>query len=634
MKEQQRGDVVYLEAFKAGIAPDPILTVSEWADRYRVLSTKSSRESGRWRTSRTPYLREPMDALSASSPVRSVVFMKGAQIGGTEMGNNWIGYSVHHDPCPMLGVLPTVDMAKRASRQRIDPMFEDTPELRERVRPARSRDSGNTMLSKEFPGGIIVLTGANSAVGLRSMPFGKGFYDEVDAWPGDVDGEGDPEMIADRGTRTYTNSKTLKVSTPTIGGRSRIERAYQETDRRRYWVPCPDCGKKQVLVWKGVQWEQGDPSTAHYCCEHCGVLIPEYKKTEMLKGGEWIPEDPSKSNEARGYHLSSLYSPVGWFSWADCAAMFMKTKGKPAALRVFVNTVLGETYEERGEAPPWGKLYRRREAYKIGTVPAGGLFLVCGVDVQDDYIQSEVVAYGRNKESWSIDQQVFDGDTSSEEPFDALFSYLGKSFPRADGAELRILRCAIDTGYRTSHVYGMIRAQGRPGLLMAVKGREGGTQIISIPRKVDVSHGGKTLARGLKLWTVGADLAKAELYGWLRAEPPNHPEEEGYPTGFCHFPEYEEEWFKQLTAEQVVPRLVRGYRRYVWEKTRDRNEALDCRVYARAAAAAIGMDRMTESDWDELEGRSNAPKRAEKKSTTRTKRKPMGYLDRRKNRRR
>src|SRR5919108_6244665 len=214
---------------------------SNRADRYRVLSQRAASEPGRWRTERTPYLREIMDCLSPTSPVERIVFMKGAQVGGTECGNNWIGYVIHQAPGPMMAIQPTVEMAKRNSKQRIDPLIEESEVLRKRVSDPRSRDSGNTILSKEFPGGVLVMTGANSAVGLRSMAARYLFLDEVDAYPGDVEGEGDPIKLALARTRTFARRKVFLVSTPKITGMSRIEKAYEESDRRQYWVPCPVC---------------------------------------------------------------------------------------------------------------------------------------------------------------------------------------------------------------------------------------------------------------------------------------------------------------------------------------------------------------------------------------------------------
>ncbi|MGH8573986.1 MAG: phage terminase large subunit family protein, partial [Gammaproteobacteria bacterium] len=295
-------------AWREGLTPDPLLTVSEWADRHRMLSTKASAEPGRWRTHRTPYLQAIMDCLSPTSPVERVVFMKGGQVGGTECGNNWIGYVIHHAPGPMMAVSPTVEMAKRNSKQRVDPLIEESPVLRELIAPHRSRDSGNTILAKEFRGGVLVMTGANSAVGLRSMPVRYLFLDEVDGYPGDVEGEGDALSLACARTRTFARRKIFIVSTPTITGVSSIEREFEASDQRRYFVPCPQCGHRQWLRFEQLRWTRGKPETASYVCESCSAEIGEHHKTWMLEHGEWRAMAPENAGKTAGFHLSSLYS--------------------------------------------------------------------------------------------------------------------------------------------------------------------------------------------------------------------------------------------------------------------------------------------------------------------------------------
>jgi len=304
-----------LRAWRRGMRPDADLTVSEWADAHRWLSSRASAEPGRYRTARTPYLRGIMDALSPSHPAQRISFMKAAQVGATEAGNNWIGFVIHHAPGPMLAVLPTVEMAKRTSRGRIDPLIEDSPALKERVSPARSRDAGNSMLSKEFPGGILVLTGANSATGLRSMPARYVFLDEVDAYPASADEEGDPVTLAEARTTTFAHRrKVFMVSTPTIRGLSRIEREFEASDQRRYFVPCPHCGHRQWLQFERLRWAKRRPETAAYHCEGCERPIAEHHKTEMLARGEWRATAVATDPTAIGFHLSALYSPIGWKS--------------------------------------------------------------------------------------------------------------------------------------------------------------------------------------------------------------------------------------------------------------------------------------------------------------------------------
>jgi phage terminase large subunit GpA-like protein len=370
-----------------GLRPEPALTVSEWADQHRILSGKAASEAGPWRTDRTPYLRDIMDALSVTSPAQRIVFMKGAQIGATEAGVNWIGYVIHHAPGPMLVVWPTVDMGKRNSKQRIAPLVEETPALRAIVKEARSRDSGNTLLSKEFPGGILVITGANSSVGLRSMPVRFLFLDEADAYPGDVDGEGDPIALAESRTRTFRQRRKIFIpSTPTIAGRSRVEREYLRSDQRRYFVPCPHCKSMQLLRFPQLRWPKGEPHKAEYQCEACSQPIGEQHKTEMLRRGQWRAT-ATGDGRTIGFHLSSLYSPVGWMSWGEIAEKFLAAQGDAELMKEFVNTVLGETWQARGDAPEWQDVYRRRDTYRSGTVPRGTLILFGGVDVQKDRLE-------------------------------------------------------------------------------------------------------------------------------------------------------------------------------------------------------------------------------------------------------
>jgi phage terminase large subunit GpA-like protein len=550
-----------------------------------------------------------MDCLSPSSPVERVVFMKGAQIGGTECGNNWIGYIIHQAPGPMMAVQPTVEMAKRNSKQRIDPLIEESKALRELVRDPRSRDSGNTVLAKEFPGGVLVMTGANSAVGLRSMAARYLFLDEIDAYPGDVEGEGDPVNLATARTRTFARRKILLVSTPRISGSSRIEAAFEDSDQRQYWIPCPHCSEYQVLTFAQLRWPKGEPELAVYICEHCGQEIQNHHKQWMLPRGEWRAAAPGQG-KAAGFHLSSLYSPVGWFSWADAAEMFTEAQKNPALLQVFVNTVLGQTWKLQGEAPEWQRLYDRREDYEIGTVPRGGLFLTAGIDIQKDRIEVEVVAWGRGKESWSVDYQVLEGRTAEAAVWQKLTALLETHYPAESGARLIIVKVAIDSGYATPEVYAWARQHGGTRAVV-IKGDARSAAPVGQPSPIDVGPRGNRVRWGIKVWPVNGAMIKEELYRWLHLDRPTEESGETFPPGYCHFPKYSEEYFKQLTAEQLVTRIVKGYRRPEWQKTRERNEALDCRVYARAAAAVFGMDRFSEVTWrsleDQLEQASQKP---------------------------
>ncbi len=590
----------YSRTFASGLIPPERLTVSEWADRHRWLPDISS-EPGRWRTSRTPYLAGVMDALSAHEPAAEVVFMKGSQIGATEAGNNWLGYIIDHAPAATMMVLPTQDLSDRNSQTRIRTLIRDTEVVRDKVAPENSRSSANKLKLKEFPGGLLILTGANSASGLRSTAAKYLFLDELDAFQVELGAEGNPVLLAERATRTFPRRKVFKVSTPLVEGVSNIQKSYEDSDQAQYHVPCPHCGTFQVLSWKQVSWEEGKPETAKYACEECGVLISNHEKTGMLAAGKWIARFPDRSHKIRGFHLSALYSPVGWFSWADAAVQFVKAGKNPTRLKVFVNTVLGETWKEKGEAPEWSVLYHRRLSYEPGTVPAGGLFLTAGVDVQDDRLECEVVAWGREKRSWSVEYYVFPGRPEDREPWVELDRLLTRSYMHENGrTELSIQRLACDSAHKSNLVYDWVRQQGL-NRAMAIRGM-GPTYKVAVgqPKAVDVDLGGRKIARGCQMWPIGVSMLKGELYGWLRSQKPTDPKEP-LPVGWCEFPQYPEEFFQQLCAEQIVVRYQRGYRSHVWEKTRNRNEALDCRVYARAAAAACGLDRMSDQDWLNLE---------------------------------
>jgi len=591
--------------FFRGLKPEPILQLDEWADNYRYLSQKSSAEPGRWRTNRTPYLREIMRELSTGSPTKEIVFMKGAQIGGSECGINWLGYIIDHAPGPTMAVQPTVDLAKKFSRQRIDSLIEESPRLRDKVKSVKDKEAGNNMLTKNFAGGILLLTGANSAVGLRSMPARYIFLDEVDAYPQNVDGEGNPISLARARSRTFkTKRKILQVSTPTIQGRSNIENAYEKSDRRKYFVPCPHCKWMQPLQWKQMRWVDNDPSTTKYICLECNEEIEERFKTQMLNRGEWVAENPD--SKVAGFHLSSLYSPLGWYSWSDAVGEFIEAQGKPDQLRTFVNTVLGETWVEKGDAPDWRRLYERRELYKVNTVPTGGAFLTAGIDVQKDRLEMQVVAWGKGKESWVIDYRVFPGDTADASalgPWESVRKVLQESWVREDKGELSIRLCAIDSGYNTQAVYDFVR-RFPSNRVIATKGQDSLQMLIGSPNAVDVWQNGKRIRRGLKVWSIGASMAKSEFYGLLRLDKPTDDElaVSGYPPGFVHFPELGEEYFKQLTAEQLQRKLVKGFTRFEWVKAYERNEALDTFILCRAAAAVVGIDRFTERHWQEMRG--------------------------------
>jgi phage terminase large subunit GpA-like protein len=587
-----------LIGFLYGMKPEPRLTVSEWADLHRYLSSTSSSEPGRWRTSRTPYLRKIQDYLSSASIVQEIILMKGAQLGLTEAGFNWIGYIIDIAPAPTLMVQPTDAMVKRASKMRFDPMIEATPRLRDKIKTARSRDSGNTMTQKDFPGGAVVLTGANSPVGLRSMPAKNVFMDEVDAYPNDLDGEGSPIALAKARTRTFPKKKIFVVSTPTIKGKSIIEKEFDTTDKQYYFVPCPHCGGEQTLIWDQMRWEPGKPDTVRYQCIHCNEMIEERYKTVMLEKGDWRATAPENINPIRvGFHINSLYSPYGWYSWADAVKDYETGEKDINEKKTFTNTVLGLTWQDEGEAPPWENIYNRRESYPTNTVNKDVCFLTAGVDIQKDRIELEIVGWCRGKRSYSIDYRVLLGKTEEQEVWEKLWKTLSETFMREDGCILPIQMTCIDHGYNSTYVYEFCKKHDN-GRIVPVKGQERQSILVAPPRSVNYTHTGKKIGR-VKLWNIGVSMMKQELYGWLRLEK---AEDGTPPDGYCHFPQYAQHYFRGLTAEQLEFKIVKGFRKYEWVKKYERNEPLDCRNYARAAACIVGMDRFTPESWDEISG--------------------------------
>lgn len=589
-------------AWAAGLRPPPVLTVSEWADANRILPQKSSAEPGPWRTDRTPYLREPMDEMGATSDTEEVVLQWAAQLGKSEGLLNVLGYYIDHSPGPLMHVQPTVELAKRFSRQRINPLVEDTPALRGRVAEVHTRDARASMLAKEFMGGVLIITGANSAVGLRSMPALLLELDEVDGYPQDVDNEGSPIDLAEARQTTFARRKRIKASTPALGGSSAIEAAYEASDQRRYYVPCPHCGEMQPLEFARLVWTRLGlaPEDAVYLCRGCEQPIEERFKPAMLAHGEWRPENADGEPGVRGYHLNGLYSPLGWLSWGRIARRFVRVHKNPLKLRVFTNTVLAETWREKVEAPEWERLHERAQAglYALGTVPRGGLVLTAGADVQKDRIVVEVVAWGRGKATWSVDYGVLPGDTADLEggPWKQLDELLARTYTHEDGAELPIRMLVVDSGYNTQEVYSWCRRYPM-NRVIAAKGVAKSPLLVGTPSPVDITMRGKRPVYGYKVWPVCGSIAKAELYGWLGLKAPGPGEP--LPAGWCSFPSYDADYFQQLTAEHLVQRRNRrGFVSLEWELIAGReNHILDCRVYARAAAAVLGIDRWKDVDY-------------------------------------
>lgn len=572
--QSQRLEARLREAITTSLKPPPRLNVSDWADTYRQLSSESSAEAGKWSTSRAEYQRGMMNAVS-DPDIENVVLMTAAQIGKTELINNVVGYHIHQDPAPMLVVQPTLEMAQTWSKDRLAPAIRDTPALSDKIKNPRSRDSGNTTLHKVFSGGHVTACGANSPSSLASRPCRIILCDEVDRYPISAGTEGDPVGLAKRRSATFWNRKIILVSTPTEKGASRIEQAYEESDKRKYFVPCPDCGEHQVLVWSNVRWEKDQPKTAEYTCEHCGSLWPDVKRFRAIRQGEWRATAEGDGKTA-GFHLSGLYSP--WTPMEDTVRDFLAAKRDPMRLKTWVNTFLGETWEEQGDQIDEYDLIERREDWGP-DLPEEVLMLTAGIDVQDDRLEYEIVGWGRGEESWSIRYETLYGDPSTAELWMRLDTALGEIYNHPSHGEMVLRSACIDTGgHYTQQVYNYARQRaGRR--VFAIKGVGGeGKPIVGRPTKNNIGK--------INLFPVGTDTAKELVYSRLKMQTPGE--------GYCHFPEgRNEEFFRMLTAEKKMTKYFKGRPRREWVKIRSRNEALDCRVYATAALAILNLNLET-----------------------------------------
>ncbi|MBV7529026.1 phage terminase large subunit family protein [Chitinophaga sp. sic0106] len=590
-------DLTVIRGFQDGLMPDPSMTVSEWSDERRLLP-ETSAEPGRWKTSRTPYTREIMDKLSIKDPAQKVVVKKGSQVGFTEVGNNWVGYTIDMAPAAFLYIMPTDAMMKKTAKQRIEKMIEATPSLRSKIAKTRAKDSSNTLLYKEFNGGFITMVGANSPVGLSSTPIRFVYGDEIDRYPESVGDEGSAVDLADTRTSTYgSRRKVFLTSTPTRKGSSQIDIEFEKTGQRYYNVPCPLCGVLQVLQFEQLRYSPGKYRDVKYECPHCNGQFEERHKTKMLNAGIWMPLAPEKEDGYTfGYHLSAMYSPHGMYSWAKMAQDYEDAKGSTAKTIVFTNTKLGECYDPaKGEKPSWELIYERAEDYKANTPFPSVVFITAGVDVQADRLEIEIVGWMPGRRSQSLDYIVITGNTAHDDVWTELTKLLAKTWIReGDNAILPLRTMAVDTGFNTQRVYKFVQ-QHSTARVVPIKGRDKLNMIFSAPKSVDLIKAGKKAGK-VKVWNIGVNLIKEELYGDLHLQI-NHETGE-VPPGYCHFPKRETSYFRGLTAEEMV--LVtnnRNFEGFEWVKKYKRNEPLDCRVYARAAASIVGVDRWSDERW-------------------------------------
>lgn len=553
------------------------ITGTEWADKKRYVPPPSP-ATGRWKTSRTPYLAEPMNVATDRETVHTVM-MCSSQVGKSEFLLNIMGYYADQEPASQLMLQPRIEDCEAFSKERIDPMFQYSPGLKGKLEEGKdgrgtSRKSSTTIRMKHYPGGFLALVGANSPAGLASRAIRILLCDEIDRFG--YTKEGDPLKLAIQRTTNYHNKKICLVSTPTIDKQSKIQEWWDKSDKRYYYLPCPHCGTSQKLVWSQVKWERDEdgthhPETAYYECEHCKEAIHDSDKHDMLQMGYWEASEPE--SKIAGFHVNSLYSP--WVKFAALAEEFVEvTKNRDKkGLMEFINLKLGEPWVESDDDFNHTHLHRRREYYNA-DLPAKVLLLSAGVDVQHDRIEAELVGWGKGKESWGIEYKVFMGNPGLPQVWKDLDAWLLNKWQHEKGHQMGISGACIDSsdGHFMQEVYEFTKPREQRRIF-AIKGRGGlGNVFINKPTRNN--------RIGAALFTIGVDAGKANIMARVRIE------DEG--PGYCHWPRdgekgFNEEYFKGLLSEKYVFKYVNGQTKTEWKKIHERNEPLDCRNYATAS---------------------------------------------------
>lgn len=592
-------------ALALGLMPDPVTDPVTWGADHLVLAD-GPHAGARWDPDVTPYFREPLSLLAADSPHTYVTVRKSAQVGFTNIGIVWIGSIIDQTPARAMVVFPTLSSVQDFNREKLNPTIEATPTLARKVSETRSRSlRASTALSKRYPGGMLTLTGANSAADLRSKTTKFQFRDEIDEWPVDLDGQGDPYAMADARLIAFhatADYKVLEGSTPTIRGASRVDQRFEAGDQRYYHVRCPHCGDEQRLefggrdVRHGLKFEPVWPHRAHYVCLN-GCIIEHHEKRGMVLAGRWIADKPEPGRHP-SFHISALYSLLT--TWDEIAARFVAAKDDPTQLKAFVNLWLGESWEERGDAPDWQRLLLRRGDYPRGVLPPGAYVVTTAVDVQKDGIYFETIGWGADLQSWSLDVGFVAFDTSDRSEMGRRLDALAdRGVLDAGGRVWKADRIGVDAGYQTQNVYDWVRRH--PGAL-ALKGVPGWYRpaIATTPSVQDMTLDGRKIRRGVRLWPIGTWPLKAQIYGDLRKDGARDGAEMN-PPGYCHFSTnvHDDAYFRQLTAEHLKDRESRGRVVREWVATGP-NHYHDCRVMGRALVEHMGLQRWTPERWQKI----------------------------------
>lgn len=578
--------------------PPESLTVSQWADKNRRLSSESSAEVGKWRTSRTPYMFDILDSFT-DPKVEHIVVVAASQVGKSEAINNMIGYCIDQNPGPILLVEPLVENAKSYSKERIAPMIRETKCLRKAVAPPKSRDSGNTVLQKAFMGGMLTLTGSTESQALCSRPIRYLFGDERDRWAASAGSEGDPWGLATARTRTFYNRKMVEVSTPTVKGASKIAESFETGTKERWKSCCPHCGEYSEIKFKHIHYDHKSIGTDEndekiyeiwnifYSCPICGGVSTEHEiKKQPAK---WVAEAPDavKLHKTRSFWLTAWVSP--WATWHDIILQFLQAGNDSAKLQVVYNTLFGELWENRSGMQSEDEVMARREEY-AAELPNGVLALTCGVDTQDDRLEYEVVGYGHFGEKWGVKKGVIMGRPDSDEVWERLDDVIDHKYTFADGVSLGISLTFMDEGGHFTQEVRSRCLERQYKNVFAIKGakNQSGSRSIpytSPPRKQKIIINGRYIASAW-VYEIGVDAGKQKIFDNLRVQTPG--------ANYCHFPrrdDYGKEYFKSLMSETLV-HDVKKKNSWQWEKLpgHERNEALDCRNYANAAFKVLSPD--------------------------------------------
>lgn len=605
MKTSPMNKSVYTTVFKSGLKPDPYIDFVEWANKNMVLTTENSVEPGRYRSSRTPYVEEILRELSPQSPTQEVVVIKPTQFGFTTLANIVLFATADLYPGPSMMALPTGALAEKHSKKKVSPSVKKIKPLRGKIKDSKSRDSGNTILLKEYPGGSWAFTGANSPAAARSDSIRYLILDDYDGFPPVAGGEGPPGPLFKKRTDAFGNRRKIYInSTPTEKGASAIDEEYEESSQGLFCVRCPYCKEYIYLEFggkdkdSGIKFNHNDGEVyeAWYICQECGGRIGEHHKTFMFAPGNYKYIHRYPERKKRGFKVNAFASPLGWLSWISVCDEFLKCKGDQESLRVWVNTRLAESFEVYGDKPEWERIKARAEIYAPRKCPAGCMMITASVDVQDNRLAVLVRGWGRDEESWLLHHEEIYGDPAKMEVWNAIDEIRDYNFEHVSGVNLQIVSMGVDIGgHNTQEVYNYCRARG-PQVFALQGASKPNKPVLGKPTLQDITWRGKTIKNGVQLWSVGADTAKSTIYGRLKLQK---DESKSNNPRYYHFYEgLEDEFYQQLCAEKRVTRFIRGFPKVEWVKIRPRNEVLDLEVYAYAAAIRAGLLRM---DWDALE---------------------------------